>query len=251
MTHRSTATTPAFARPARSASRSLLARQRGAHRRRRRLLAPRHVDDMIDVFGHGISTIEVESALINHERVANSRLRPLGRDHRTAITSPTWRVKDDGLGGDSGNSRPRRAQDRRDGEAGEHDLRARLDPLGKDHSPPAARRHGREPATQRHDDAGRPSSHRHRRARLRTPRVNMDTVSDVRRTRAVELGGAPRERSDIRSTSSSVAHHPGAEADRRRPFHVVAPSMPRHRPARRAGVPSSRRRRSGRGPGPR
>ena len=118
------------------------------------------VDDVMNVSGHRISTIEVESALVDHPRVAEAAV--CGRSDATTgqaiVAYVTLKGGDDGLGRDArGAPQPRRAQDRRDREAGEHRLHARAaeDALGEDHAPPPPRRRG-EPPARRHDDARRP-----------------------------------------------------------------------------------------------
>ena len=117
------------------------------------------VDDVMNVSGHRLSTIEVESALVDHPRGRRGgRLWPLRRDDRPGDR----RLRDaEGqrrpVGRDArGAPQPRREQDRRDREAGQHRLHARApeDALGQDHAPPAARRR-REPGDRRHHHAGR------------------------------------------------------------------------------------------------
>ena len=118
------------------------------------------VDDVMNVSGHRISTIEVESALVDHPQRRRGRgLRPQGRAHRPGDR----RLRDaEGrrrrLGRDAGGAaQPRRREDRADRQAGEHRLHARAaeDPQRQDHAAAPARR-GREPRARRHDHARRP-----------------------------------------------------------------------------------------------
>ena len=107
------------------------------------------VDDVMNVSGHRLSTIEVESALVDHPQGRRGgRLRPRGRDDGAGdrrlrdAEGQRGAVRRDARGA----PQPRRAQDRRDREAGQHRLHAGAaeDALGQDHAPAAAGR-GREP----------------------------------------------------------------------------------------------------------
>ena len=108
------------------------------------------VDDVMNVSGHRISTIEVESALVDHQRVAEAAV--CGRSDATTgqaiVAYVTLKGGDEGSVEMLEELRNHVArEDRRDREAGEHRLHARAaeDPLGEDHAPPPARRGG-EPA---------------------------------------------------------------------------------------------------------
>ena len=118
------------------------------------------VDDVMNVSGHRISTIEVESALVDHPSVAEAavcgRADPI--TGQAIVAFVTLKGGEDGT--------VERLEELRnhvaakigaDRQAGEHRLHARAaeDPLGQDHAPAAARR-GREPSARRHDDARRP-----------------------------------------------------------------------------------------------
>ena len=92
------------------------------------------VDDVMNVSGHRISTIEVESALVDHQRVAEAAVASRGGrahgpgDRRLRLAQG----RRGGLGRDARRApRPCRAQDRPDRQAGEHRLhpRAPQDPL--------------------------------------------------------------------------------------------------------------------------
>ena len=131
------------------------------------------VDDVMNVSGHRISTIEVESALVDHQRVAEAAVvgkndpitgqaifafvilkRRHRADRRSWPTSCAQHVAK--VIGPIAKPKyllftPGPAQD----------------PLGQDHAPPAAR-HRRGPAARRHDDAGR------RRRRRDDPRQQLD-----------------------------------------------------------------------------
>ena len=118
------------------------------------------VDDVINVAGHRIGTMEVESALVDH---------PIGRRGCRCRPGP----RDQGPGDrrlrhlerrPAGNQGPRRRaegarrqEDRRDRQARRHPLHGRSaeDPIGQDHAP-AASRHRRRQGARRYDDARRP-----------------------------------------------------------------------------------------------
>ena len=118
----------------------------------------------MNVSGHRISTIEVESALVDHHEVAEAAVAAR-KDATTGAGDR--RVRDaegrrGGLGREArGAAQPRRPEDRADREAGEHRLHAGAaeDAQRQDHAPPAPRR-GREPPARRHDDARRPGGRR-------------------------------------------------------------------------------------------
>ncbi len=119
------------------------------------------VDDVMNVSGHRISTIEVESALVDHPSVAEAavcgRVDPL--TGQAIVAFVTLKGGQEGSRGDArGAPRPRRREDRPHREAREHRLHAGTaeDPVGEDHAPALARRRGA-PAAGRHDDAGGPS----------------------------------------------------------------------------------------------
>ena len=118
------------------------------------------VDDVMNVSGHRISTIEVESALVDHHDVAEAAVcsRKDATTGEAIVAYVTLKGSADAVGREARRAaRPRREEDRRDREAGEHRLHARAaeDAQRQDHAPPAARRR-REPAARRHDDARRP-----------------------------------------------------------------------------------------------
>ena len=118
------------------------------------------VDDVINVAGHRIGTMEVESALVDHPSVAEAAV--VGTHARDQGPGDR-RVRDA-----EGRRRRRREaltdelkehvveEDRRDRAARRHPLHRRPaeDALGQDHAPPAAR-HRRRQGARRHDDAGR------------------------------------------------------------------------------------------------
>ena len=118
------------------------------------------VDDVMNVSGHRISTIEVESALVDHHDVAEAAVAARN-DALTGQAIVAFVTLKSGIErhrrGARGAAQPRRGEDRPDREAGQHRLHARAaeDAQRQDHAPPAARR-GREPAARRHDDARRP-----------------------------------------------------------------------------------------------
>ena len=122
------------------------------------------VDDVMNVSGHRISTIEVESALVDHPEVAEAAV--CGR--QDAVTGQAIVAYVTLKGSAEGSpekldraTRPRRPQDRPDREAGEHRLHARAaeDAQRQDHAPAPPRRR-RAPRARRHDDARRPDRRR-------------------------------------------------------------------------------------------
>ena len=118
------------------------------------------VDDVMNVSGHRISTIEVESALVDHHDVAEAAVcsRKDATTGEAIVAYVTLKGERGGVGREARRAaRPRREEDRPDREAREHRLHARAaeDAERQDHAPPPARRR-REPAARRHDDARRP-----------------------------------------------------------------------------------------------
>ena len=147
------------------------------------------VDDVMNVAGHRISTIEVEIALVDHPAVAEAAVvgkndpvtgqaifafvtikagRPTDRCAGRASCASTW---------------PRSSAPIARPEVPAVHAGPAQDALGQDHAAAAARR-GRGPAAGRHDDARRRGRRRHdpRRARARP-----------RRTRWSADGGAGRQ----------------------------------------------------------
>ena len=117
------------------------------------------VDDVMNVSGHRISTIEVESALVDHPAVAEAAV--CGRaDTLTGQAIVAYVTVRAGVEPSvellARVARARREGDRAAREAGERRLHAGAaeDPVGKDHATAAAGRR-REPAARGHDDAGR------------------------------------------------------------------------------------------------
>ena len=117
------------------------------------------VDDVMNVSGHRLSTIEVESALVDHPKVAEAAV--CGRSDATTgqaiVAYVTLKGGEEGSVEMLEELRNHVAdQDRRDREAGQHRLHARAaeDPLGEDHAAAATGR-GREPGPRRYDDTRR------------------------------------------------------------------------------------------------
>ena len=118
------------------------------------------IDDVLNVSGHRLSTIEVESALVSHPAVAEAAA--VGRPHEikgeavavfvtlTGEFSPLRALAEGAEG-------PRSQGDRRAGRARRHPLHQLLaeDPQRQDHASSAPRHRGRPPDRRRHDDAGR------------------------------------------------------------------------------------------------
>ena len=116
------------------------------------------VDDVMNVAGHRLSTMEVESALVSHPKVAEAAV--VGRPDEikgTAIvcfvTLKAGQPFDPNLA--AGAARTGREGDRRDRAARRHPLHrgAAEDALGQDHAAAAARHRGRPRERGRHDHA--------------------------------------------------------------------------------------------------
>ena len=106
------------------------------------------VDDVMNVSGHRISTIEVESALVDHHDVAEAAVcsRKDAMTGEAIVAYVTLKASVGAVGREApGAARPRREEDRSDREAREHRLHARAaeDAQRQDHAPPAARRRRR------------------------------------------------------------------------------------------------------------
>ncbi len=124
------------------------------------------VDDVINVAGHRLGTMEVESALVAHPKVAEAAV--VGRPDemkgqaisafvtpRDTATSRRPELKEELRAvGREGNRRARQAR--------RHPLhrRAPQNPQRQDHAPPAARTRHQRRSQRRHDDARRPQRHR-------------------------------------------------------------------------------------------
>ena len=182
------------------------------------------VDDVMNVSGHRISTIEVESALVDHHDVAEAAVaaRNDALTGQAIVAFVTLKAGHEPHGREArGAAQPRRGEDRPDREAGEHRLHARAaeDAQRQDHAPPAARR-GREPAARRHDDARRPvgrrrAAHAPGRARRGLMRVALAAAVARRRTRRLPAASTAsaddvvlRARSPSRSRTSGRCRAP-------------------------------------------
>ena len=157
------------------------------------------IDDVVNVSGHRLSTAEVESAIVAHEKVAEAAV--IGQSDEDTGQAICAFVT---LNGDTEPSdelvegiRAEVAEaDRqiRPPEADHLGRRPAEDPLGQDHAPPAAR-HRRGPGAGRRDDPARPrrdeaSSRRRsppsRRRRTEGARLVGDAVLDVGRAGRVD-----------------------------------------------------------------
>ena len=117
------------------------------------------VDDVMNVAGHRISTIEVESALVDHPSVAEAAV--VGKtddDHRPGDLRLRHPAAGSGAvrrpGGPAPRARRLRHRADRPAEVPAVHAGPAQDPLGQDHAPAAAR-HRRGPVAGRHDHAGR------------------------------------------------------------------------------------------------
>ena len=111
------------------------------------------VDDVLNVAGHRLSTMEVESALVHHPKVAEAAVvgKPdeIKGEGIACFVTLIGGVAADG-GTEEGAARARRQGDRRPGPARRDPLHrsAAEDALGQDHAPAAARhRRGRQEAS--------------------------------------------------------------------------------------------------------
>jgi acyl-coenzyme A synthetase/AMP-(fatty) acid ligase len=115
------------------------------------------VDDVLNVAGHRIGTMEVESALVEHPAVAEAAV--VGKTHELKgqalacfVTLRDGRAASPELRRASG---IRREKDRRTRAAGRHSVfgRSPENSFGENHAQTSAR-HRRRPRTRRHDNAG-------------------------------------------------------------------------------------------------
>ena len=97
------------------------------------------VDDVMNVSGHRISTIEVESALVDHPSVAEAAVcgRTDAQTGQAIVAYVTLKGTEEPSVEKLEAAEPRRAQDRPDRQAGEHRLHAGAaqDSQRKDHAP--------------------------------------------------------------------------------------------------------------------
>ena len=117
------------------------------------------VDDVLNVAGHRIGTMEVESALVDHPKVAEAAVVGKAHEIKGQAVAAFVTLKE-GVQPSAGARRraqgARRQEDRRDRAARSDSVRRRPaeDAIGQDHAPPAPR-HRRRQGARRHDDAGR------------------------------------------------------------------------------------------------
>src|SRR3989442_6216344 len=120
------------------------------------------VDDVINVAGHRIGTMEVESALVDHPGVAEAAV--VGRTHEikgqaiaafVTLKEGARAGKNPVGGAHQRAERARRQEDRRDRATGRHSVHGRSaeDAVGEDHEASPAR-HRRRQGAGRHHDAG-------------------------------------------------------------------------------------------------
>ena len=133
------------------------------------------VDDVLNVAGHRIGTMEVESALVDHPKVAEAAV--VGRTHeiKGQAIAAFVTVKEGVSASESLADELKKhvvAEDRRDRPAGRHHLRRRPaeDALGEDHAPAAAG-HRRGEGARRHHDARRSGGRREAEGSVREPGV--------------------------------------------------------------------------------
>ena len=118
------------------------------------------IDDVVNVSGHRLSTAEVESAIVAHEKVAEAAVIGQSDEHTgQAICAFVTLARRNRAQRRAGRGDPRRGRraDRqiRPPEADHLGRRPAQDPLRQDHAPPAAR-HRRGPRPGRRHDPARP-----------------------------------------------------------------------------------------------
>ena len=177
------------------------------------------VDDVINVAGHRIGTMEVESALVDHPKVAEAAV--VGRAHEIkgqAIAAFVTLKEGTGHSAELADDLKEHVvrKDRRDRQAGRHPVRGRPaeNALGQDHAPPAAR-HRRRQGARRHDDARRSRCRREAQGAVRRRRLKwrnampiIETV-DLWKTVRDGLGGDSRaaRRVDFHRAGRIRRHH--------------------------------------------
>ena len=117
------------------------------------------VDDVLNVSGHRLSTMEIESALVAHEKVAEAAVvgRPDETKGQAVAAFVTLESAISAVSGVEGRAaRLGSERNRFDGEAGRHSLHRSIaeDPFWQDHAAPAARAGFRRRGQGRHDHAG-------------------------------------------------------------------------------------------------
>ena len=157
------------------------------------------VDDVLNVAGHRLGTMEVESALVDHPKVAEAAV--VGRPHeiKGQAVAAFVTLKEGVKAVRRARRRAegaRRQEDRRDRAARSDPLRRRPaeDAVGQDHAAAAAR-HRRRQGARRHDDAGRSGGRRAAQGRVRREgRIAADTHvrRDRHRARTELLRARPR-----------------------------------------------------------
>ena len=210
------------------------------------------VDDVLNVAGHRIGTMEIESALVDHPSVAEAAV--VGKHHDLkgqAVAAfvtlksgfePHDELKDDLQGA-------RGQEDRRDRPARRHPVRGRLaeDAQRQDHAPAAAG-HRRGSGPRRHDHPGgsrRGAARSRRNTRKARPERVQDDPGDHRLLREQRGGGAAgdRDRLPVRGEAGAGPRPGRRRARRRRSRRRSWRSWPRWRGS---SCRSSGRRRSGR-----
>ncbi len=121
------------------------------------------IDDVINVSGHRLSTAEVESAIVSHEKVAEAAVigqadEDTGQSIAAFVTLTGNLEGDDEMVGDIREHVAKRIGKLARPEAHHLGRRPAEDALGQDHAPAAAR-HRRGPRARRRHDAARPGRH--------------------------------------------------------------------------------------------
>ena len=161
------------------------------------------VDDVINVAGHRIGTMEVESALVDHPSVAEAAV--VGRTHeiKGQAIAAFVTLKDGTPGTRQADRRTegaRREEDRRHRAARRHPVHRgpAENALGKDHAASAAR-HRRRQGARRYDHAGRSGRRREAEGQLRrgtrlreTMPVRLGVELSSVACRVVEIDSGPR-----------------------------------------------------------
>ena len=213
------------------------------------------IDDVINVSGHRLSTAEVESAIVAHEKVAEAAVVAQSDEltGQAIVAFVTLQGDLEGTPGDRGpDPRARRRAHRQARAAQAHpvDRRPAQDALGEDHAA-APQRHRRGPSDRRRDDAARPDRDGRARRRRSRPRRRGRTrlICSQRLTGAAitaRLRPCPRRRRC--PPACRPRHTPGSVLARRRRLDpdvvrrrpVVAMAMLTQRRARGAGAGRAR-----------
>ena len=157
------------------------------------------IDDVVNVSGHRLSTAEVESAIVSHQKVAEAAVIGQSDEDTGQAICAFVTLQGDTRGNRRAgrrDPRPRRRPDRqvRPAQADHLGRRPAEDPLGQDHAPAAAR-HRRGPCARRRHDAARPR--RDVSARGQDQGASRPEAEPTGETPAVQTAQSPAELVDL------------------------------------------------------